>query len=100
MGLSPLLCTLPRRTKQQMRYACAVVIIVFFVYYVAFPFAVGKFALPLFCNEETPCQNQSVSLYSHVLASDRVASCHFTHEHDYAVVILGMIEWVHVVINE
>lgn len=58
-------------------------------YHVFIPFIVDILALPLFCDKSSPCQNQSVSLYSHNLASGCVTTCHFKNDFAIAVIVLS-----------
>jgi len=79
---------LSRRTKQQCRLWAFISITALIAYYVIHPFIVNRYASPLFCDESVPCQNNSVSFYPLPLASNEVVSCQFSHEENYAIVIV------------
>ena len=78
-----------RRTQQQCRLWLAILITAVIAYYIIHPLIVNKFASPLFCDESLPCQNNSVSFYPLPLAAKKIASCQFSNDEYYAIVILG-----------
>ena len=74
-------------TKKRCLLGFGLLVFLTISYHVIIPYIVDIFALPLFCDESSPCQNQSVSLYSHNLASGRVTTCHF--KNDFAIAVIG-----------